>query len=112
MMFCTSCGAPRGDDARVCTNCNQPVQRYPAPPAIPNYLVQAVLTALFCCLPLGIVAIIYAAQVNSKLSAGDVAGAQNASRKARLWSWITFGGGVVIALAYAALIAISLAGSS
>ena len=38
---------------------------------IPNYLVQAILTTLFCCLPFGIVAIVYAAQVNTKIEAGD-----------------------------------------
>jgi hypothetical protein len=32
-----------------------------APAAVPNYLVLAIIT-LFCCLPLGIVAIIFAAQ--------------------------------------------------
>ena len=30
MMFCTHCGAPRDDAATVCTNCNQPVQRFGA----------------------------------------------------------------------------------
>ena len=38
---------------------------------VPNYLVQAILTTLFCCLPLGIVSIVFATQVNSKLSVGD-----------------------------------------
>src|SRR5438128_1439779 len=43
----------------------------PAVPAIshvPNYLVQSILCTLFCCLPFGIVAIVYAAQVNSKVA--------------------------------------------
>jgi hypothetical protein len=100
MMFCTHCGAPRDDRATVCVHCNQPVPRFAAAPAIPNYLVQAVLAALFCCLPVGVVAIIYAAQVNSKLAAGDFAGARDASRKARMWSWITFGAGLTLALTY------------
>jgi len=37
--------------------------------------VQAILCTLFCCLPFGIVAIVFAAQVDGKLAAGDYNGA-------------------------------------
>ncbi|HET8796234.1 MAG TPA: CD225/dispanin family protein [Thermoanaerobaculia bacterium] len=75
----------------------------PPPPAgpsyageqIPNYLWQSIVVTLCCCLPLGVVAIIFAAQVNSKLAAGDVAGARDASDKAKLFCWIGFGLGIV-----------------
>ncbi|MCA1719401.1 MAG: CD225/dispanin family protein [Actinobacteria bacterium] len=63
---------------------------------MPNYLVPAILTTLFCCLPLGIVSIVFAAQVNGKLEAGDRAGALDSSRKARMWAWISFGTGLVL----------------
>ena len=56
-----------------------------AVPQVSNYLVSSILVTLFCCLPFGIPAIVYAAQVNSKLQAGDVAGAQESSRKAKMW---------------------------
>src|SRR5687767_5164983 len=62
---------------------------------IPNYLVQSILVTLCCCLPGGIVAIVYAAQVNSKLSAGDISGARQASDNAKMWCWISFGVGLV-----------------
>jgi predicted secreted protein len=55
----------------------------------PNYLVWSILTTIFCCLPLGIVSIVFAAQVNGKWAMGDVAGAEDSSRKARqfaIWS--------------------------
>jgi hypothetical protein len=61
----------------------------------PNYLVFSILTTFFCCQILGIVSIIYAAQVNSRWNAGDVAGANDASKNARLWAWIAFGSGVL-----------------
>jgi interferon-induced transmembrane protein len=61
---------------------------------IPNYLVQSIIVTLCCCLPLGVVAIIFAAQVNSKMAAGDVAGAREASDKAKLFCWIAFGLGL------------------
>ena len=54
-------------------------------PQIPNYLVQAILCTICCCVPLGIPAIVYAAQVNTKLALGDVAGAEQASKNAKMW---------------------------
>jgi len=73
------------------------------PQEIPNYMAQAiVLTVLsgvmICCnclsllgLPFGIVAIVYANQVNTHLAAGDTARAWQASRNARTWCWVSFG---------------------
>ena len=59
----------------------------------PNHLVWAILSTILCCLPLGIVSIVFAAQVNSKWTAGDYAGAQEASAKAKkfaIWSVVAF----------------------
>lgn len=64
----------------------------------PNYLVFAILTTIFCCQILGIVSIVFAAQVNSKWNSGDTQGALDASRNAKMWAWIAFGSGIVIAL--------------
>lgn len=63
---------------------------------VPNNLVLAILTTLFCCLPLGIAGIIFATQVNSKLAAGDTAGAMEASRKAKKFSMIGIIIGIVV----------------
>src|ERR1700674_5842444 len=76
----------------------------PPPPAggtttVPNYLVPAIVS-IFCCWPLGIVAIIFAAQVNGKVAAGDLAGAVDASKKAKLFSFIAIGIGVLCGLIY------------
>jgi hypothetical protein len=57
---------------------------------VPNYLVQSILVTLFCCIPFGIPAIVNAAQVDAKAKAGDLAGALESSRKARLWCWWAF----------------------
>jgi len=65
-----------------------------APP--PNHLVWAILTTLFCCLPFGIVSIVFAAQVNSKWAAGDVAGAHESSQKARRWAMVSAIVGIVV----------------
>jgi len=69
---------------------------------IPNYLVQAILSTICCCVPLGIPAIVYAAQVNSKLADGDIAGAQQASKNARMWCWIALIAGAAATLLYLA----------
>ena len=57
---------------------------------VPNYLVPAILVTICCCVPFGIVAIVYAAQVNTKLAGGDLPGAQASSANAKLWCWLAF----------------------
>lgn len=74
----------------------QEINQQQTPP--PNYLVFAILTTIFCCQILGIVSIVFAAQVNSRWNSGDIAGANDASRNAKLWAWIAFGSGLLIAV--------------
>jgi ABC-type Fe3+ transport system permease subunit len=64
----------------------------------PNYLVWAILTTVLCCMPFGVVSIIFAAQVNSKWYSGDLEGAKNSSKNARTWAWVSFGFGLVTVL--------------
>jgi|TARA_B100000959_G_C14848671_1_gene569148 hypothetical protein len=63
-------------------------------PRIPNYLVQSILVTLCCCMPFGIAAIVYASKVEGLERMGDIAGAQEASGKAKMWCWIGFGVGI------------------
>jgi uncharacterized membrane protein YvbJ len=105
-MFCPQCGANNADTAVVCMQCGRSLQpAAPAPLPIPgvvqpptqpvqNYLVFAILATVLCCLPAGIVAIIYSAQVNGKAQMGDLAGAKAASDNAKMWCWISFGAGL------------------
>ena len=102
-MYCGSCGAEREDGARFCKRCGRALEA-PAPdaeaqapeppPHVENYLAQAILVTIFCCLPFGIVSIVYAAQVNGKVEAGNIEGAQRASANAKMWAWIAFGTGL------------------
>ena len=80
--------------------------------AISNYLVQSILVTLFCCLPLGIVAIINASQVNNKISAGDIAGAMEASQKAKKWCFWSLGIGLGAMLIYFLLAILTAVASS
>ena len=72
------------------------IQHQQPPPQLPpaNYLAFAIITTILCCLPFGIVSIIFAAQVNSKWAAGDFDGAQNSSRNAKTWAWVSFAIGI------------------
>ena len=58
-------------------------------PYVPNHLIWAIAATIFCCLPAGIVAIVYAAQVNGMLDAGDYRGARRSSRNAKIWAIVS-----------------------
>ena len=69
------------------------------PPPMPgNHLVLAILSTvlgLLCCcglnLPFGIVAIVFASQVNGKYASGDFQGAISSAKQAKIWGWISMG---------------------
>jgi len=116
-VFCSQCGAANADDAVKCVQCGRdlkaPIQAVPTtviPPDqplavnVPNYLVPAILVTVLCCLFTGIPAIVYAAQVNGKLATGDIVGAQEASKNAKMWCWISVGAGLLVAVFYTLLI--------
>lgn len=121
--FCTACGHPQqanaapqdvpvvesGSQVPPFTSEGHAEQQF-APPSsplpqesIPNYLPQAIGVTICCCLPAGIVAIVYAAQVNGKVSSGDLAGAREASNNARTWAWVSFGLGILSGVIYAGI---------
>jgi hypothetical protein len=62
----------------------------PLGPPPKNWLVESILVTILCCLIPGIVAIVYATQVNTKWNNGDYEGARRASRDAGLWTKISF----------------------
>ena len=119
-MYCNNCGSSNPDQAKWCGNCGASLGQQPASPSvtaqqpppdvfqpagprIESYLVHSLLVTLFCCLPLGIPAIVYAASVSNKVSVGDIAGAMEASRKAKMWCWIAAITGVVFGFGWLGL---------
>ncbi|HUE82254.1 MAG TPA: CD225/dispanin family protein [Pyrinomonadaceae bacterium] len=78
-----------------------------APASVPNYLIPAIIS-IFCCWPLAIVAIIFAAQVNGKVASGDIQGAMDASKKAKLFSFLAIGLGLAGALIYVLLMVLGM----
>lgn len=71
----------------------------PVPPPS-SHLALAILTTVFCCLPLGIVSIVYASKVDSLYSVGDIAGATYNSMQARKWAYWGIGLALVGAVLY------------
>lgn len=123
-MFCTNCGAKIGHGGKFCTNCGAaipetttasaeaergpPYSDEPVEPAhVPNYLVQAIVVTIFCCLPLGIVSIVFAAQVNGQVAAGDLVGARRSSNLAKTWAWVTFIVGICAWILWFAIVLLS-----
>lgn len=78
--------APKAEDVKP-----QPLQETaPAEPCPPNYLVWTVLVTVMCCVPLGVISLIYSSQVKTKYNAGDIEGAKKASSKTELWLILAF----------------------
>ena len=59
------------------------------------YIIFSILVTLCCCLPLGIVSIVYASKINSLQNAGDYEGAKAAAKKAKIFMIIGAVGGLI-----------------
>lgn len=72
---------------------NPPPPSYSATPAPNNNLVLAIIatvvSVMFCCIPHGVVSLIFALQVNKKAAAGDIQGALGAAKQAKMWAFIS-----------------------
>jgi hypothetical protein len=132
-MFCPQCGSNNDNTARHCSQCGAALvpqaQSVPSaaqsalpPPAyqvptgtpgmplpagtVPNYMVQSILVTLCCCLPLGIVGIVKAGEVNNRLAVGDYDGALKASKTVKTILWIGVALGLGGSILYGILVAI------
>lgn len=74
----------------------QPNPKRPLKPD--NYLVWAILSTLLCCIPLGVVSIVYSTKVDGLYNAGDYQGAQQASNNAKQWAIISAVAGIVVGI--------------
>lgn len=88
----------------------QPTQQKPTIPPSSN-LVWAILTTVLCCLPFGVVAIVYAARVESTFYAGNYDLARKYSKQAATWAIVSASAGFVFALLYFILVAAAGMGS-
>lgn len=120
-MFCPKCGSQNAENTWRCVSCGEtmPQSQQPIMPRpqrsteeIPNHLVLAILVTVLCCLPFGIVSIVYAASVDGKVAAGDIEGARRASDNAKLWAIIGAVPGFIIMAIYFLLMVIGVAAGS
>lgn len=68
----------------------------PRPPRPTSWLIPAILATIFCCLPFGLMSVIYASKVDNLYADGRYEEAERASRQARNW----FIGAVVCVAAF------------
>lgn len=94
-MFCSKCGAQAPDNTAFCPSCGNamnPAAKTAAPvvpPHIPSNLGLAIFSTLCCCLPFGVVAIVFASQVSSYIAAGNYDAARKSAENAKTWSIIS-----------------------
>lgn len=70
--------------------------REEVPPMPPTNLVWAIIVTVCCCVPAGVVAIVYASKVSTLYRRGLYAEAEKASEKAMWWTIGGFVGGLVL----------------
>jgi Interferon-induced transmembrane protein len=68
-----------------------------------NYLVWAILSTVLCCIPFGIVSIVYSTKVSSLWAQGQYNEAQEAANNAKKWAIIGAITGPVVAVTFAIL---------
>jgi hypothetical protein len=78
------------------------------PPMPKTWLVESILATLFCCLPFGIIGLVYAIRVESSYSGGDYPTAERSSREAGRWTKVSIILGASIYVLISIIIAISV----
>ena len=68
------------------------------------YLILSIISSLCCCLPFGVVGIVFSAKINSAMLAGNLEEAQNNAKMARIWIIVSFAIGLLTWLIYMVLI--------
>ena len=115
-MFCSKCLTAIPDNATFCPNCGSridvrtvppqqqyddaPPPAYPEPVQVTNWLIPGILATLCCCMPLGIVTIVFACMANSHAEHGQYEEAQKAANLAQIFFWVSLGLGLVVNLLY------------
>lgn len=116
-MFCKNCGTQVPEGTRFCPSCGcsltedsvadrgaspRPTVQKPGRPT--TYLALSIIITILCCLPFGIVGIVYASKTDSCYSKGFIDDAWTNSRKARNWCIAGLVAGLIWWIVYAVLI--------
>ncbi|XP_037653389.1 proline rich transmembrane protein 1B [Choloepus didactylus] len=93
---------------------NSPVASVPAPatvehrPLPKDFMMESVLVTLFCCLLTGLIAIVYSHETRAALRRGDLAQAEEASRKARSLVLFSLLFGVFVSTSWVVYVVVAL----
>ncbi len=90
-----------------------PIHQPSAAPAmygqpVPNYLWQSIVVTIFCCMPFGIVAIVFAAKVDGLVAQGNIPAAMEASKSAKTWMTAALLTGLVVVVLWIGATALSV----
>lgn len=64
------------------------------------YLVLSIISTVCCCLPFGIVGIVFSVKINSALNAGNYEEAAQNAKMAKIWTIVSFVVGLVVGILY------------
>ncbi|MBQ6310756.1 MAG: CD225/dispanin family protein [Bacteroidales bacterium] len=79
---------------------------YPKPA---NNLVWGILTTILCCLPFGIVSIVFASKVDSLWYSGRYQESKDAARKAATWAIVSASIGILFSIIYIVFVVLAAA---
>ncbi|HHU29225.1 MAG TPA: CD225/dispanin family protein [Firmicutes bacterium] len=98
--FCSKCGRKRNDFSGTAYSQYNEDDYFCE---VPDHLASAILVTIFCCLPFGIPAIVYAAMANSAKGAGKYREASENAKAAGNWVKASFITGLVAVFLYVLL---------
>ena len=75
------------------------------------YLVLSIISTLCCCIPFGIVAIVFSAKINSAVTSGNMEEANKAAKTAKIWIIVAVVAGLIVNIAYLVITAMIGSGS-
>ncbi|WP_111307573.1 CD225/dispanin family protein [Confluentibacter sediminis] len=81
------------------------------PPRPSSYLALAIITTIVCCLPTGIVSIIYSTKVNGLYEDGKYDEAERASKNAKTWGLVSIGAAFLGVIVYVLIFGVAIFGA-
>lgn len=76
-----------------------------------NYLALAIISTILCCLPAGIVSIVYSTKVNGLYEDGKYQEAEKASKNAKTWGVVSIGIALLGWIIYFLIFGVAIFGS-
>lgn len=98
--FCTPPNPPVPPAPHVNQGANCAPNFNNAPQRPVNFLPWAIVSTILCCVPLGIVGIVFASKANREWNLGNYNEACEAAKKAKIWTIVAAGSGLLFSILY------------